>query len=292
MKKIWEQKYFILTILIGVGIAFKMHFDNTTMNTIYGVADTKETVVSFRFPVIIKNINVAPGQRVYKGDTLIETDAPELGVQILKMKSDLAELKARLKFNHVMNDHLAGVEIKASAKYAYTNPLQFQIDSLNQQISVLENEKADLNVVAKVDGVVGTVNVRPGERVAAFSPAITLIKNTPLFVRGYVHEYVNAKTFRYQRVTLRSFSRPSETVDGSIIQIGDRIVQFPEQLARGDHMALWGREIIIALPEENHFLVGEKLLVQLRGETIEIRGLDTQNNLLTKNQRSVRSRKL
>jgi len=71
---------------------------------------------------------------------------------------------------------------------------------------VLEKEKAALNIYAETDSVVGVVNVRQGERLAAFVPFLTLIKNTPLFIRGYIHEYVNTKTFRHQKVLVRSFS--------------------------------------------------------------------------------------
>src|SRR5690606_31533520 len=143
--------------------------------------------------------------------------------------------------NKAMNEHLDTVNIKANKKYAYTNPLSFQVASLVKQIAVLEKEKASLNIYAEADAIVGAVNVRQGERLAPFAPFMTLIKNTPLFIRGYIHEYVKTKTFRNQMVKLSSFSNPWETVTGSVVEIGDRIVQYPEQILRGDKATLWGR---------------------------------------------------
>jgi multidrug resistance efflux pump len=290
MKKLFEQKFFILTLLLCVGIVVKMHFDNTSVNTIYGVADTKETVVTTRYPVVIKKIHVFPGQRVYRGDLLLETENHELGLQILKLQSELSALNSKNLFNKAMNEHLDSVTIAADKKYAYTNPLRYQIASLQKQIEVLEKEQSNLNIYAETDSVVGVVNVRQGERLAAFAPFLTLIKNTPLFVRGYIHEYVNTKTFRHQKVSLRSFSRPREAVEASVVEIGDRIVQYPVQLTRSD-APLYGREVIISLPKENAFLVGEKLLIQLHNEQLIIDDPQFDRSLLISKQAAAKKAK-
>ena len=293
MKKIIEQKYFILLILFCVGVVTKMHAYNTSVNTIYGVADTKETVVTSKYPVLIKRIHVYPGQKVARGDILLETENQDLALQIFKLQSELSALNAKNRFNRAMNEHLDSVDIKTNKKFSYTNPLQFQIASLNNQIKILEKEKADLNIYAETDSVVGVVNVRQGERQAAFEPFLTLIKNTPLFVRGYIHEYVNCKTFRHQKVAIRSFSNPTETIAASVVEIGDRIVQFPPQILRGESSPLWGREVIIALPRDNSFLVGEKLLIQLEKGTYVIDG-DTfdRTRLLSENEKESQEIKL
>ncbi|HXH74717.1 MAG TPA: hypothetical protein VNJ08_07110 [Bacteriovoracaceae bacterium] len=274
MKKLLEHKFFVLSLLFCGGVIFKMHFDNTSVSNIYGVADTKETVVSSRFPVIVKKIHVFPGQKVYAGDLLLETENHDLSLKILKLQSELSGLNAKIMFNKAMNEHLDSSDIKASKKYAYTNPLRFQIESLTSQIKVLEKEKSDLNIYAETDASVGVVNVRQGERLAAFAPFLTLVKTTPLFIRGYIHEYVNVKTFRHQKVSIRSFSRPREPISGSVVEIGDRVVAFPEHILRGDKATLWGREVIIALPTDNTFLVGEKVLIQLQKDTLIIERQD------------------
>ena len=263
LKKILEQKFFILLLIVSASVVGKMHFDNTSVNTIYGVADTKETVISSRHPVIIRKINVVPAQKVYAGDVLVEMESPELSREILRIESELFTLKARSSFNRAMSTHL-----EDNPDLRGINPLRFQIESLEKQLSLLRDEERALKVTAAADAVVGVVNVRQGERLGAFEPSLTLIKNTPLFVRGYIHEYVNTQTFRNQKVYLRSFSHPADTVTARVLEIGDRIVQFPEQLLRGDKAALWGREIVISLPEGNEFLVGEKLLIQLTNEKL------------------------
>lgn len=291
MKKIYEQKFLIAVLLLGTVVLWKMHFDNTLVNVVYGVADTKETVLTSRFPVIITSVHVVPGQRVGKGDLLVESKSPQLELEILKLKNELSGFLARRAFNRVMNDHLEGVDLKTHPKYAYTNPLKYQIANLERQIRVLEDDLEALDVYAETDSVVGVVNVRPGEKLAAFAPYLTIVKNTPLFVRGYIHEYVNTETFKHQRVTLHSFTRPSEGVDGSLMEIGDRIVPFPSQLLRGEAQ-LWGREVIVALPPGNEFRVGEKLILRLGSDELRLRDPRRQQSLLSKSSKETREKSL
>jgi hypothetical protein len=56
---------------------------------------------------------------------------------------------------------------------------------------------------------------------------------------------------------------------GEIVGVGARIVEYPERLRKRPDILIWGREIIVRLPPENRFLLGEKVRISLVDESAQ-----------------------
>src|SRR5690554_3764163 len=81
-----------LVALTVITVSYRKEFTN-----FFGIADTKEKVISSEFGVEIKNVHMTPGQYVNAGDTLVELRSPEIDLKISEYKHLIDELKIRSK---------------------------------------------------------------------------------------------------------------------------------------------------------------------------------------------------
>jgi len=112
---------------------------------------------------------------------------------------------------------------------------------------------------AEMDGRISTINHRSGEKVAAFSPVLTLLPLKPVFVNGFVHEQLQASLKVGQKVEV--FGAHGGAVPGRVVSLGAKIVPIPDRLLRIPSLSAWGREVVVQIPATNDFLPGEKVSV-------------------------------
>jgi len=141
------------------------------------------------------------------------------------------------------------------------DPLADQIRRLSEELKLLNDEKKKLFIVAQIDGLIGTVYFRDGEKVAPFTPIVTMHTESPSFISGYIHENAYSSIKIGQQVKIQSLAENAVTLIGTVSGIGSRIVEYPIRLRRMPEVQMWGREIIIKIPEHNKFLLGEKVII-------------------------------
>lgn len=159
------------------------------------------------------------------------------------------------------------------------NELQVQIDSLNKELQAPQNperigmerlekelnllleQKNKLYSFAPVRGVIGSVDVKEGEKVSPFIPVLTVHTKAPSYVKGFIHENVYNRISIGDQAEIIPLADKNKRVVGTVIGVGSRIVQFPERLQRTPNLLVWGREVVISIPESNGLLLGEKVLV-------------------------------
>lgn len=147
------------------------------------------------------------------------------------------------------------------------DPLTEQVSQREDELRILNEDRKRLIILAQIDGLIGSVNFKMGEKVSPFTPIMTLHAASPSFVRGYIHEDVYSQVAVKQKVRVRSNQNRRHDVEGLVVGVGARIVEYPERLRKRADILIWGREIIIRLPPENRFLLGEKVLISLPGAT-------------------------
>ena len=283
----------------GAGVVFALllfmtwnwSLDTEEVSTFHGIVDTTETVVSAEIPVEIGRVAVTPGQTVRAGDTLLLLASAELEKSIAELRYGLnearvsriasdreiqakvAELEAQYNLNRRLLNQVRGPG-DDGALSEEASPLRAAITGLRAMLareevstadmeaylSVLLRERDKLIVIASEAGVVGTVNHRAGEKVPAFDPILTLHNGTPSSVRGYIHESALGRVEAGRRVRVRSLAGPHE-VPGEIVGVGHRIVEYPVRLRKRPDIQVWGREVTIAIPPGNRFLLGEKVTI-------------------------------
>lgn len=239
-----------------VFIALLGFYLNTDSVSILGVADSREFQVNFDNPVTIKQVHVLPGQTVKKGDLLLELNQTDLEMQRYVLKLRFDKLSAELK----LREQISSLAQESGVLPLGADPLKIEIADTQRELSLVEERLKNLFVFAEVDGRVGAVNFKSGEKAAGFTSILTLLPLTPSFVNGFINENLHAKLKIGDRVEVLSTN--AGRIEGRVISLGARIVPIPQRLLRIQNLPAWGREIVVQIPEVNPLLIGEKVSVR------------------------------
>jgi HlyD family secretion protein len=289
MKKLYFLWIVIIVILVIISLQYKGESTG-----FYGIADAREVVINSGNPVEIKKIHVVQGQSIKVGDTLVKLCRPELtmkineithhlrtmktqkSVKVNRIKAQIKELQAQYERNKKLTSELKSFkkENNTASQDNNKNPLLLKIENLTRELrlassptqikdelNLLLEEQEKLTIYAQINGIIGSVNAKEGEKVSPFTPIITLHTKSPSYVKGYIHEDVYNKVTIGQKVTIASLSDVKNTTEGEVVGVGSRIVEYPVRLRKRADFQIWGREIIIKIPSENNFLLGEKVRI-------------------------------
>lgn len=289
MKKLYIVWLVVLIILVIISLRYKGE-----STSFYGIADAREVVINSGNPVEIYKIHVVQGQSIKAGDTLVELKRPELDMKINEINQQLRQVKTqkyakvnsiRAQINELQAQYERNKKLTAQLKSfgkknAATdqentkNPILIKIENLKRELqlatspaqikdelNLLLEEKKKLAIFSQINGIIGSVNFKEEEKVSPFTPIITLHTKSPSSIKGYIHEDVYNKIPVGQKVTVTSLSDNKNSVEGEVIGVGSRIVEYPVRLRKRPDFQIWGREIIIKIPDENGFLLGEKVLI-------------------------------
>lgn len=174
-----------------------------------------------------------------------------IAVANLKKERQLTAKRFRTEIDD-LNGRLASSE----------TPESIRQEQLKKELELLYEEKKALLILAPIDGLIGEVHCRAGEKISPFEPILTLHTRSPSYVRGYIHENIHNLASVGDSVSVTSVANEIRSVDANIVGVGSRIVEYPLRLKKRPEMQLWGREVEISLPENNPFLMGEKVIIQ------------------------------
>lgn len=222
-----------------------------------GIADSREMQVNFAYPVEIRRIHVIPGQNVKKGDLLIELDQSELNDKIRLIRQQLSKLQAEMN----VRQHLNSI-VNNGSDVGLQDPLAVDIEDFTEELEYLEEQKKNLYIFADVDGVVGGVAFKEGEKAPSFTGLVTLSPENPSYIQGFIHEQLRTRLEIGREVAVTPVSGGGEPVVGRVVSIGSRIVMMPPRMLPYPTMQVYGREVIVEIPSQNGLLLGEK--VQLK----------------------------
>lgn len=141
------------------------------------------------------------------------------------------------------------------------NPLNVKIESLEKELHLLNEQKKELLIYSQMNGIIGSIHCKRGEKISPFAPVLTLYSRSPSYVRGYIHEKVHNRAQAGELVKVVSLTSKNTAATGTIVGVGSRIVDYPIRLRKRPDLQAWGREVQIKIPEENRFLLGEKVMI-------------------------------
>jgi len=141
------------------------------------------------------------------------------------------------------------------------DPIDEQIRQREAELKVMLDAKENHYILAKIDGVIGAVDYKDGEKVEAFDTIVTLHNTAPSFVRGFIHENTYSQVFVGQSVVVTSQDVKKVKVKGEVIGVGARIVEYPMRLRKYPDLIMWGREVSIKIPDNNKLLLGERVMI-------------------------------
>ena len=240
-----------------VGTIFLGFYLTTETVGFIGIAESRDSFVNFERSVEVKAIHVLPGQKVKAGDLLAEVSQ----VEIISRQMEVSSLLQKLEAERNVRSELAAVFKNSRDNPFFSDPLSVEINSLKKELLYLDQQKRNLFIFAEVDGVVGSVNFKRGEKVAPFLPIVTVAPENPTLIHGYVHENLHTNLQVGQKLYVFSTTGSAET-KGVIVSIASKITLIPERLSRVTGLASWGREVTLEIPKINKFLHGEKVKIQ------------------------------
>ncbi len=181
----------------------------------------------------------------------------------------VAALKRELALSlHPLNIRIKALQQQLGAPRSAAN---IQVLRLEQQLALLREEHAKLKIFAQISGVIGSVNFKPGAKVAPFAAILTLHPKTPSFIKGYIHENMHSSVALHDQVKVRSVAgggvvnAARSAIAGEVVGVGSRIVAYPRRLCKHQDLQLWGREILVRIPTDNDLILGEKVMIETRG---------------------------
>jgi multidrug resistance efflux pump len=141
-------------------------------------------------------------------------------------------------------------------------PKQTEIGRLKNEVDLYKKEQGRLSIYAPSDGLIGNIQCKEGENISAFNTRISFYEQCPNMVVGYVHESLSLRINIGDSLKVISSLHPTEQAMGKISGLGHRIIEIPERLRKIPEMVTYGREVLIEIPPNNHFLQKEKVLLQ------------------------------
>jgi hypothetical protein len=189
-----------VVLIVGLGL-----YAGSPSRSFLGIANNQESDINFEESTEVRKIHVIPGQKVKKGELLLE---------------------------------------------------------------VLVAGKPDRYLFSEKAGVIGSVNYKPGEKVPAYGPILTISPESPTQVTGFIQEAMSSRAEVGDYVKIRPMSNADIEVEGRIISFGSRIIEIPSRLSTGlVSQTIYGREVIIQLPAKNKLLAGEKVVISPRSKS-------------------------
>jgi multidrug resistance efflux pump len=135
-----------------------------------------------------------------------------------------------------------------------------EASAIRREMEMLLQEKKDLTIIAKDSWVIASVDAHDGEKVSSFNPVLTLARKSPTMVRGYINEKIYTSVGVGDMVEITSQVN-GQKIPGKIVGMSSRIVPFPVRLLKTPEMPMYGREVMIRLPQDNDLLLGEKVSI-------------------------------
>ena len=135
-------------------------------------------------------------------------------------------------------------------------------DQMQKELDQLNEEMDEQVKTAEVHGTVGSVNAQPGELLSPYTTILSIYESNPTIIKAVMNEGYTYEVEVGNKVLVESTNR-SYSIEGKVVEIGARIIEYPNRLKSNQNVPMWGQEIFIKIPKENMFLNGERVFVML-----------------------------
>ncbi len=216
------------------------------------VGDIQSRIRAIEAEIALNELLVKDLKSVKISESVSKSESPnQLKITALKDELRLVVQPLDIEIEHLEN------ELKA------TNPMQVEINRLKTQRDFIQKEQKRLAIYAPSDGIVGTIHCKEGENISAFTTLISFYEKSPNMVVGYVHESLVVQVNVGDSLNVVSSLHLDEKCRGKVIGLGHRIVEIPERLRKIPELKTYGREVLIQIPSENHFLQSETVVLNI-----------------------------
>lgn len=133
---------------------------------------------------------------------------------------------------------------------------------LQKELDVLLQEKEQQIKTSEIHGTVGSVSAQPGELLSPYTTILSVYESNPTIIKAVMNEGYKYEVEVGDIVNVESTNR-KYSIDGKVIEIGARIIEYPSRLKNNQNIQMWGQEIFVRIPENNKLLNGERVFVKI-----------------------------
>ena len=148
-------------------------------------------------------------------------------------------------------------------RVAETSVSQSKKNTVQQEISFLEEAKGKLVLFAPIDGYVETILAFENEIAPQYKELMKINSKQPDMVKGFLPEAANVMYQLGDSVGLQSSTRPDIITKGVLVGSTPQLVELPDRLAKLQNFKSWGREVYVKLLPSNDFFIGEKIIITI-----------------------------
>lgn len=192
---------------------------------------------------------------------------PDEEIPPLPEATEIADLREKSYFSaKAIQAEIDNLKAQMGATY---RPVDAQIAELKGKKIELRRQNNSLKVTAQFNGRIGSIFYKPGDLVPAFQPIMSVHSSMPLSVKGYIHENIFNEVQVGQNVWVKPITlhQNNPPLEGVVVSLGNRIVEYPERIKKDPMINAWGREVVVRLSRDNSLLFGEKVDVLLNEKT-------------------------
>ena len=124
-------------------------------------------------------------------------------------------------------------------------PIRQAILVQEKRIAELIEQRDIIVLTAPFDGIVNTLNYKPGQTVVRGDPIMTIVKPAPASITAWIPQKDSRKFSQNMKVKVVSLDTPRQTFISQISRISPSLELIPEQLWRNPNTPEWGRAIQI-----------------------------------------------
>ena len=222
---------------------------NTELRRIDGEIEQLKVVIANN-----KKLSRQFGKLTGYADTLQQDGGSyyEIELSVLERERAYVLKEFELEVDAAMNIYEEDIKTFEILETQHRKELDVILNEINQQIRTSE-----------IHGTVGSVNAQPGELVSPFTTILSIYESNPSIIKAIMNEGYEYEIEVGATVDIESTNRKYK-IEGRIIEIGARIIEYPNRLKTNQNVPMWGQEIFIRIPEGNKFLNGERVFVNIK----------------------------
>lgn len=145
---------------------------------------------------------------------------------------------------------------------ALLRPLQYELELQAVRIEKICRATTGLLLRAPAGGQITTIDIRPGEVVAAGQPVVSIVEPTARHVVAYLPEDSILAVQPGAKVEIRPVADQRLAIHSTVSELGAGVQRLPERLELQIGQPAWGRAVYIPLPETAVVRPGEAFEVR------------------------------
>lgn len=200
-----------------------------TVSAVGTIAAMKDVMVSSETAGRITDVLVKVGDRVRKGQTLVQVDDELKAIAVEQAKAQV--LAAETSYKKAKKDFeryeslyatkdVSDVELEAYRLAYRSAEAQYKTADANLQLA--QRQLSDTNIKSPIDGYVASKKVEVGEMVAPGHDVANIVDVSSLKVKLSIPEEDIAKLQRKQDATLKIDSAPEKVFRGVVYSVGTK----------------------------------------------------------------------